>query len=359
MSDKPAKKTPTRTRVQARPLEFDYGSSEQLPAYVQEIIQAQLAIEAEDARRAGSLGFMARAMVLATMPYRDPKTDVYKRQNGDFHLRILAGYEGGVPYGVYPRLLLSWITTEAVRTKSRELELGDSLTMFLRNVLDLRSRSGGERGASTRVSDQMARLFGAQVTATYTGNLSSRGIRLKNISVAEEMDLSDEDARRLDSLEALPVRAGAGDGQTATPPEDDLWLPQRPEEAGRWKSVVRLTPKFFAEAIENPVPIDLRAYKALRGSVMAMDIYAWLTHRMAYTTRTTRPIPWASLKLQFGSGLPDDDQGRRDFKKAFLRNLKLVLTVYPAARVDVSEAGLVLHPSPTSVPLAAKQTALF
>jgi hypothetical protein len=35
----------------------------------------------------------------------------------------------------------------------------------------------------------------------------------------------------------------------------------------------------------------------------------------------------------------------RDFKRSFLDNLKLALAVYPAARVDVADGGLVLHPS--------------
>ena len=33
----------------------------------------------------------------------------------------------GYPYGTIPRLLLFWMTTEATRTKSRRLELGNSL----------------------------------------------------------------------------------------------------------------------------------------------------------------------------------------------------------------------------------------
>ena len=36
----------------------------------------------------------------------------------------------GVPFGVYPRLVLAWMATEAVRTKSCELILGGSLAAF-------------------------------------------------------------------------------------------------------------------------------------------------------------------------------------------------------------------------------------
>ena len=92
---------------------IDYRAGH-VPEWVRRAIDEQFAIEAEDARQAGTLGYMTRALVLATMPYKDPKADVFTRVNGDFKLRILAGYEGGIPYGIYPRLLMSWVATEAV-----------------------------------------------------------------------------------------------------------------------------------------------------------------------------------------------------------------------------------------------------
>ena len=44
--------------------------SKPVPSWVQAVIEAHLAIEEEDARSAGQLGFMARALVIATMPYK-------------------------------------------------------------------------------------------------------------------------------------------------------------------------------------------------------------------------------------------------------------------------------------------------
>lgn len=117
---------------------IDYRAGH-VPEWVRRAIDEQFAIEAEDARQAGTLGYMTRALVLATMPYKDPKADVFTRVNGDFKLRILAGYEGGIPYGIYPRLLMSWVATEAVRNQSPVIELGDSLRQFLRDVLELRA----------------------------------------------------------------------------------------------------------------------------------------------------------------------------------------------------------------------------
>lgn len=323
-----------RTKDENEMVTVDYHKP--VPDWVRAAINEQMGNDIEDAQHAGALGYMARALVMATMPYKDPKTDAFVRKNGEFRLRILAGYEGGIPYGIYPRLLLSWVTTEAVRCQSPVIELGDSLRGFLRQVMELRSSSGGSRGTSTRVSEQMKRLFGALITAQYTGGQGGRkGFNLRNVMIADNLNIDGEDW----ALE------GNNDQGSA------LWRPQDQNEAGTWQSTVRLSTNFFRECTERPIPIDLRAYKSLRGSPLAMDVYTWLTYRMSYTQRRTRPIPWASLMLQFGSnfGTNYDGQAVRDFKKAFLKALKAVAVIYPQAQMQVQDNGLVLIPSPTHI----------
>ena len=325
-----------------KPLEIDFRKPDSTPRWVREAIETHLAIETEDARSAGALGFMSRALVMATMPYKDPQADVFSRTNGDFKLRIVAGYEGGLPYGIYPRLLVSWVTTEAVRRQSPECELGESLTGFLRDVLELRA-TGGRHGSLTRVSEQMKRLFGSLITAQYTGTQSHRGFVLRNVLLAEELELHEEEF--------------ADSQEDERPQDDELWTPQKPHEAGQWKSRVCLSKSFYRECVEHPVPIDLRAYKALRGSPLAMDVYTWLTYRMSYTARKSRPIRFEALQAQFGSSFSNDDQGRRDFKKGFLKALRAVQTVYPAANVEVLENGVSLLPSrPHVLPIEGQRT---
>lgn len=322
-------------------LTIDFRTGE-MPDWVRELIDVQFAIDMEDAKSAGALGFMARALVIATMPYKDPKADAFVRTNGDFRLRIVAGYEGGIPYGIYPRLLMSWVATEAVRNQSPVIELGDSLRLFMREVLELRSTGGGARGSGTRVTEQMKRLFGSLVTAQYSGTQEQRGFVLKNVLIADELELRDEDLAGFD---------GAG----------TLWTPQAKHEAGQWRSQVRLSNSFFKECVSNPVPIDLRAYKALRGSPLAMDVYTWLTYRLSYTQRRTKPIKWESLMMQFGSSYNtmNLEQAVRDFRKAFLKALKTVLVVYPKAEVEINENGLVLLPSKPHVLPSKTQRGLF
>ena len=49
-----------------------------------------LGIEAEDARAAGTLGYMTRALVNATLPYKNPKSPLFERKNGQCGLVIPA-----------------------------------------------------------------------------------------------------------------------------------------------------------------------------------------------------------------------------------------------------------------------------
>ena len=117
----------------------------------------RLAIEDELAHEAGALGFMARAMVQATLPHRAVDGTYFERKNGSFTLSLMASPKIGLPYGSIPRLLLAWVTTEAVKTRSRELELGDSMSAFM-SELGLKP-TGGANGSITRLKNQTRRLF--------------------------------------------------------------------------------------------------------------------------------------------------------------------------------------------------------
>ena len=80
-------------------------------------------------------GFLARTMALCSLPRTNPgNRHQYKRANGPFKLVMVAGADNKLPYGNLPRLILAWICTEAVRTQSRELVLGKSLSKFMRTL---------------------------------------------------------------------------------------------------------------------------------------------------------------------------------------------------------------------------------
>jgi hypothetical protein len=279
------------------------------PETVNTLINQALAIEDSDAKDSGALGFMARAMVQATLPHSKVAGNEFTRKNGNYSLTILTPSAIGLPYGTIPRLLLAWLTTEAVKTKSRELELGDSLSGFMAE-LDMMP-TGGRWGSITRLKDQSRRLFASSITAVYE---SGPGFAVINQAVADRAQF--------------------------------WWDNKHPEQAGLWKSTVTLSENFFNEVIDRPVPIDMRAIRALKKSPLALDIYTWLTYRMSYLKSPT-VVSWAGVAMMLGSSYAE----LRDFKKAFLNELRKVLLVYPNANVEVLPDGLRIKPSLTHIPM--------
>jgi hypothetical protein len=280
------------------------------------LITESLAIEAQEAKAAGALGYMARALTQATMPHAPSQETEFVRRNGAFTLTMFARRDVGLPYGSVPRLLMAWLTTEAVRTKEPLLSLGPTLSSFMAE-LDL-VPTGGRWGSITRLRAQTRRLFSCAISANYSDGSTDFG---QNFFVADKFEL--------------------------------WWSPKEPNQAALWQSNVTLNPTFFREVTTYPVPIDLRALKALKRSPLALDIYCWLTYRLSYL-KDHKVIPWGALQLQFGSGYPQDGQGLRNFKKAFLREMKKVRVVYRAAKVASSERGLELRPSRTHIPSSDK-----
>jgi hypothetical protein len=216
----------------------------------------------------------------------------------------------GLPYGSYPRLALAWLSTEAVRTRDREIELGPTFSSFM-HKLGLTPVTG-KRGTTSRLRDQLHRLFSTTIRCSYS-------------------DVAEGHA--------------AGVGYTIAHKHQLWWSPRDPEQLPLWHSVVILSAEFYDELVAHAVPIDLRALQALKSSPLALDIYSWLTYRMSYLRKPCL-IPWEALQTQFGA-----DYGRlRDFKRRFLGHLADVLHVYPAARLSEQATGLLLRPSPTHLP---------
>lgn len=276
------------------------------------IVREALAIEQQSAKDSGNLGYLARILVQATMPHARLTTNEYQRRNGNFVISIQAPSSVGLPYGHYPRLLMSWITTEAVRTKSPDLILGDSLSHFLRQ-LGMTS-SGGPSGTVPRLRDHMRRLFCSTVSWTVdspqNNTFATGGIR--------------------------PI-------ETATL----WWDPKAPDQPSLWKSRIGLNQRFYDELVSKPVPVDMRILRVLaqERSPLAIDIYTWLSYRLFYLRGDTT-IPWEALAMQFGG----DYARLRDFKKFFIKRLAVVLKLYPEARVESLDAGLKLSPSWPSIP---------
>lgn len=281
-------------------------------ATVEKLISEALAIEEESAKKAGAIGYMARAMVQTTMPHSRVEGNEFIRRNGHFSLAMMARSDIGLPYGNIPRLLLAWITTEAVIKKERTIQLGDNLSSFMRQ-LDL-VPTGGRWGTITRLREQTKRLFACSISCSYE---TKDQFAQAGFFIADKVNL--------------------------------WWNPQSPSQASLFNSFVHLSEPFFNEIIDRPIPVDMRALKSLKRAPLALDIYCWLTYRMSYLDGRIE-IPWSLLELQFGSDYADTPQGRRDFKRKFLLQLRKVRVHYPQANLEEGQRGLVLLPSRPHIP---------
>ena len=262
-------------------------------------------------------GFMARLMMLCSLPRTNPGTQLqYKRVNGPYTLIVTAVGRTGLPFGNLSRLLLAWVCTEAVRTQSRELFLGPSLSGFMRK-LGMAAIGGGSRGGRTRLRDQMRRLFNAHIQLAYEDKQVSASVN-------------------------SPVASQTG----------FWWKERKPGELVLRDGKIELGEKFFHEIINHPVPLDMNALKALKRSSLGIDLYLWLTYR-TFTLKRPLRLSWQQLYRQFGvnSAKADDHYTVKNFRKDCLRELGKIKVAWPDLNYSTAHGVLIVWPSkPAIVP---------
>ena len=264
------------------------------------------------------LGFMARTMALCSLPRSNPgNRKEYKRVNGPFTLYMVAGGGNKLPYGNLPRLLLAWVCSEAVRTRSRVLILGSSLSEFMR-ALGINSTSGGARGEQTRLRNQMKRLFGCTVSLIYQ---DERGETAVNSVVARRTEF--------------------------------WWNERKPDERTLWESKIELGEDLFNEIISHPVPLNMNTLTALKRSPLGLDLYLWLVYR-TFPLRAPLRLTWRLLYSQFGvdPAKASDKRTVDAFRTKCLRELKKIKLAWPGLNYSTAPGVLILHPStPAIAPL--------
>lgn len=130
----------------------------------------------------------------------------------------------------------------------------------------------------------------------------------------------------------------------------DAWVSNRDtHQRALWPGVMVLSEDYYGSLIESAVPLDNRALMALKGSALALDVYAWLAHRLHRIGARGVTLHWKALREQFAQEYAGKDPDK-DFKKKFLPALKKVLAVYPEAKVKPVTGGLLLVSSPPPIP---------
>ena len=235
--------------------------------------------------------YLPPAFVSMTLPHRKLSHNEFTRNNGDYSLSILSRKKIGLPYGPFPRLILLYLTTIRVIERERHFLFSDSWRDFLKTI-------GIAWGNPSRraAQEQLERLCSSSfsVLSKKKGDTDFKG-----------MYITDQWTRSAKGVQ------------------------------------IALSEKFFILSNKSVVPLETTIINKLRGSSLALDLYAWLTHR---TTKVQRPtfIDWKKLEGQFGSHY----KRTRDFRAKFIPALDFVLLHKPVAPVlDLSAEGLHMKPA--------------
>lgn len=290
------------------------------------LIEAGTAISL-DAPASEEMAYMHSVMCQVGLPRSKVEGIEFERKSGRVILSVRAGkvydpnknelLQQPIPYGPMPRLILAYLNAQALRRGVPEIPIGDSASDFMK-LLGVEPH-GGKRGSYTTFKRQAQALAACDLTLGYP-NANGDG--------------TTEYRRPIQTFTAWG-NVKAGPGQRAL-----------------WPGVMVLSDSYFKALTDHAVPFDVRAYMALRGSAMAMDIYTMFAERLHRIKGDGVFLRWSSARGQFGQEYGGKDPDK-NFRREFLRVLDAVKVVYPQARVEVDQGGLWLKKSPPPIPYRA------
>ena len=84
----------------------------------------------------GRIGVTHAGFAMAALPHKNTSETIWKKDAGTVRLLVESGHDAeghpiGIPYGSIARMILLYLQTQAVRTRSREVELGSSMNAWL------------------------------------------------------------------------------------------------------------------------------------------------------------------------------------------------------------------------------------
>lgn len=258
--------------------------------------------------------YASRMMAQLSLPYKKQGTTEnpafeWSRQNNSVTLTLTAGIistpesrERALPYGVIPRYLLTWLTSEAIKTKSPTIELGGSLSAFMRQL-------GMHRNGRDikRVGHQTQALLTTGFHFLDTRPFGKRfSIAGKQFFIADEYKLWFDGNISMDMMD----------------------------------STITLNDRFYEEIIKSPVRLRPEVLKAFSNSPMKLDMYTWLAYRLRRLPKST-VVSWKQLSDQFGA----EYSVERQFKAAFIKNFREVSMFMPDRSCAVAEKGILLKPT--------------
>lgn len=253
------------------------------------------------------IGYTYSGLCLVGLPHKRIADDaIWERDGYAVRMAVEPGRTDGggfigVPYGARARVVMIYLMTQAVRSRSREVALGRSMNDWM---VRMGIPVGGESAEAIR--DQCRRIAACSLRFAWQGQ-GARGVSRARI-VSREMSFSAPRAERL------------------------------------WEDQVTLDPDLFEALRRHPVPLAETAVRQLRDRSVSLDVYTWLSYRLHWLGKPLH-VSWPALELQFGAGYSRP----RAFRANFPAALAAAVAAYPDAKVSLDESGATLHPSPPPV----------
>ena len=218
-----------------------------------------------------------RPFVLCGLPVKRPPagTLIHERRNGRFLLQVTGHPNHGLPWG-QDRLVPIFLATLATRQQSATVRFPSAAEM-------LDTFGIGQGGTQyRRLVAAFERIFGATI---FFGTDSQQ----ETASVFQQV--------RFNFMSEARLWYWRNGDQQALP------------EVG--ENVVILSPEFYREIIEHPIPTDLQAARALSGSPAALDLYNWLTYRCHVAKREERVPLFGAFGLTAQLGIAEYARPRK------------------------------------------------
>jgi hypothetical protein len=215
------------------------------------VIEAAYQVLSDDAEK---MGFTYSGFALTSLPHKPQTELVWKRDGHNLTMLVESGRDRagnplGLPYGSYARFILLFLQSEAIRTQSRDIELGRSMRVWLGSM-------GLSIGGTTYklVNEQARRISGCSLT--FFADRSGAQIKSRGGFVKTEITMSNV----------------VGD------------------QPALWQDRVLLDEDFYRALREHPVPVSESALRAIGPRSMVIDVYICLPIDSTLCAKTSTSV---------------------------------------------------------------------
>lgn len=238
------------------------------------------------------LNFLPNIFIMFNLPYRNPKMNLWVRSNPFMTLSISS--EKGIPYGIYARLILIFIVTEAIKKKTDVICLGDSFSHFVKKICH--NGNGGKQ--NSLISIQLQKLLDSKFTIIRKEN---------NSCIKKEFKIA------INTFEDIYNN----------------------------KSII-LNKVFYEDIIARSVPIKSNIVQKYINSPLFFDLYMFLSWR-TYNIKKTSIMKIDKFKYQLG----DQYKNISDFNHECYKSIRMIKKLCPFMNIDLIKGHLILYPKKT------------